>query len=581
MKLGVSNTIPNIVNLPGQGGGGGGVDSGAFITEWTVGAGDTIILPSYSVAAVIDYDVDWGDTNSESNITTIDKTHTYADPGTYQVVITKQFGSLKMSSASAAQKLMLRKMVQWGTDNEWGALHSMFKDCTLMTYDATDFPNITNLNQNSMLREVFNGCTSVISLDLSMWTNTSNFGGSADTYRAFYNCTNCTLLDLTGWDVSNMQYFGDAFRFLGKDGTGCDVKLPNLNFASTVGVQAWSYMFYNAKFSSLDVSGWTLPPSNSVLLTAWMEDVLGSIAIDLSSWTNTSSITNMYGCFRDSEFTSINLTGWDTSNVTTFYTTFYNALNLLEIIGLNGLNSSAALTISYMCGNAKRLSFTNNNFGVNWGPNLGNCTTTAFAFYHCNSIALTGTAPNVSDWDTSSVTACANMFNFASFGTAPDVSNWDTSSILTFPQIFYVAKFGSGTIDISSWDLSGSSGSLDKMLRECDGGVTINADVKITSNITNLTQTFYSSPMLNGLNFNAASDFSGLTVASDMFGIDGLLTQADCDNLMNDFDATNSNAVVFGMGKSNFTAGLASKDNLVNVKGWVITWDVAGGGGPI
>ena len=62
MKLGVSNTIPNITNLPGQGGG-GVVSSPDFITEWTIAAlGDatarTITLFGHTLTTLNDYDVD-------------------------------------------------------------------------------------------------------------------------------------------------------------------------------------------------------------------------------------------------------------------------------------------------------------------------------------------------------------------------------------------------------------------------------------------------------------------------------------------------------------------------------------------
>ena len=57
-----------------------GLDPAAFVTEWTVGAGDTIILPSYDATPAgytMDYDVDWGDGSSDSNVTTADIIHVF------------------------------------------------------------------------------------------------------------------------------------------------------------------------------------------------------------------------------------------------------------------------------------------------------------------------------------------------------------------------------------------------------------------------------------------------------------------------------------------------------------------------
>ncbi len=78
MKIGVSNTIPNIVTLPGQGGG-GGLDPAAFVTEWTIAAGGdaaarTITLYGHGGITLNNYDVDWGDgTAIETGITTAQK----------------------------------------------------------------------------------------------------------------------------------------------------------------------------------------------------------------------------------------------------------------------------------------------------------------------------------------------------------------------------------------------------------------------------------------------------------------------------------------------------------------------------
>ena len=125
----------------------------------------------------MDYDVDWGDGQSQENITTADQTHEYVDfagSKTFTVTITGQFGSLNMFRASATERGYLTNMVQWGTDNIWSSLYKMFNHCTVMQYTATDYPNLTALVEKTDIREMFYNCNAIVNLDLSNWTNTAN-----------------------------------------------------------------------------------------------------------------------------------------------------------------------------------------------------------------------------------------------------------------------------------------------------------------------------------------------------------------------------------------------------------------------
>ncbi len=52
--------------------------------------------------------------------------------------------------------------------------------------------------------------------------------------------------------------------------------------------------------------------------------------LDLSGW-NTSNVTNMSYMFSDSMFTDLDLSNWDTSKVTNMNRMFYYCNNLTEL----------------------------------------------------------------------------------------------------------------------------------------------------------------------------------------------------------------------------------------------------------
>ncbi len=117
-------------------------DLKSFITEWTVEAGDTIVLPIYEMQDVddergeietyfnYDFTVDYGD-GTVLTVKSFDdenRKHTYANAGTYTVKINGKCESISFENAldSADCKLKITKLVQWGVI---GAKHYDFSEC--------------------------------------------------------------------------------------------------------------------------------------------------------------------------------------------------------------------------------------------------------------------------------------------------------------------------------------------------------------------------------------------------------------------------------------------------------------------
>jgi len=500
-------------------------DTAPFITEWTIPGGAseanrTIELPSYDgshAGFTLDYDVDWGDDSSDSNVTTEDKEHIYpADDSTitYTVTITNQFGSLNMWRATATQRGYLTKMVQWGTDNIWSSLYRMFRGCTNMLYEATDFPNLTNLVEGTDAREVFRDCSSITSLDISNWTNTSNF---TVMYSFFQDMDACTSLNASGLDLSSVTGFDSGVREVGTAvAGGCAIDLSDITWGALTSLAT---TFLNTDALTLDLTGWDFTGNPDVDLYQCFYNLDFNAPLDLSSWENFSTDRCLY-TFRGSDITSINISGWDTSSVASYYGMFYQAVDVEEVIGLNEL-SSAAVTgngIQAMFYSCKNISFTGeaNNFSTAWGTGLGNCTNLSSIFLE-NGMSLVsgGAPPNVANWVLTANTNLTQAFKNSKFSSPPDIESWDVSALTgNQPSFMYLADWGSSyTLDLSAWNFTNAVTAWNSAWRQVPNLTSITFDSANCDfgGVTDMNTMFYTCPQLTTVTFSGATDFSAVT----------------------------------------------------------------------
>ena len=119
---------------------------------------------------------------------------------------------------------------------------------------------------------------------------------------------------------------------------------------------------------------------------------------------NVTSCASMMGSFYDGSckaLTSIDTTGWDTSNVTDMNNMFYDC-EALTTLDVSNWDTSKVTYMSYM-------------------------------FCFCYSL----TALDVSKWNTSNVTGMSYMFSSCNSLTNLDISNWDTSKVTGMSKMFY------------------------------------------------------------------------------------------------------------------------------------------------
>ncbi len=98
-----------------------------FITTWlTTLANETVTIPTAPSDSEYDFTIDWGDGSDPETISGDDPnpSHTYADPGEYQIEITGTFPRIFLDG-NEDYALHLQSIDQWG-DIQWESMEGAF-----------------------------------------------------------------------------------------------------------------------------------------------------------------------------------------------------------------------------------------------------------------------------------------------------------------------------------------------------------------------------------------------------------------------------------------------------------------------
>ena len=195
-------------------------------------------------------------------------------------------------------------------------------------------------------------------------------------------------------------------------------------------IVSMQYMFYESNTTSIDVS-----------------------SFDTSNVTNMRSMFSSMSSEYDEEFITITgLTNFDTSNVTDMSSMFSVIISSVDV---SNFNTSKVTNMSSMfSGSYTSVSITGlQNFDTSNVTNMAGM----FAFQSVGDLP----------WDTSKVTDMSGMFNYGSVG---DITSFDTSNVTDMSYMF--ANGGStnkdGAFDLSSFDTSKAN--LSGMFYQGDNG---------------------------------------------------------------------------------------------------------------
>ena len=447
------------------------------------------------------------------------------------------------------------------------------------TDDVTtcDVSAITDMSRLFYLKTTFNQ-------DISAWNPVSvtNMSSMFELAASFNR-------DISGWDtgaVTNMsKMFKNSIAF-NNGGVALDwsdtsevTDMNNMFYNSAADafnqdISAWdvrkvtnmSYMFYKTDDFNQDISDWDTRAVTNMqgMFHSAVDFNNGGVALD---WSDTSKVTDMSYMFWYADTFNQDVSGWNTSEVTTMYAMFvgYDAKDFNNgDVALDWSDTRKVTTMTDMFRNA-----ANFNQDVS-GWNTGAVTSMNYMFTGAADFNNGGV---VLDWsDTRKVTTMKQMFaGAADFNQ--DVSGWNTGAVTTMSNMFLSADdFTNGGVALD-WSDTSKVTTMNQMFKDAD---TFNQDVSgwNTGAVTNMSSMF-----AGAADFNqdvSAWDVRKVTNMSYMFLGDTLST-ANYDALLIAWDALELwDDVSFHGGSSKYTtcsAASAAREKMIATDGdsWTIT----------
>jgi len=257
-------------------------------------------------------------------------------------------------------------------------------------------------------------------------------------------------------------------------------------------------------FSDLEVCDFTNLNTSNVTTMGYMFDRCSITSLDLSGF-DTSNVKNMIGMFYYcTNLTDLNVSGFDTSNVASMKNMFQDCESLTSL-DLSGFDTTNVEDMSYMFSGC--VSLTDLDIS---GFDTSNVTNMSNMFNWCPSLA----ALDVSSFDTSNVTRMDDMFAACPSLTDLDVSGFDTSNCTTMREMFFDCA-NLTSLDVSGFDTSNVT-SMGDMFRLCESLTGLDVSGFDTSNVTSTGRMFESCSEITYLDLSGF-DMSKVTYYTDMF----------------------------------------------------------------
>lgn len=195
-------------------------------------------------------------------------------------------------------------------------------------------------------------------------------------------------------------------------------------------------------------------------------DTLDLSDIDISSITNMSNLfyniaNASNNSFLKNDIKTINVTGWDTSNVKEMEFMFRGVDGIIKIIGFETWNTNNVTSFrEFFCHCSELTSIDGiENFKFN------NCTDIAYMFAHCNSLpesqlkAVEKWSIENGQWLSGTFIGCELLENI-------DLSNWKCSKIYTCHSMFKKCTLLKTIKGIDEWDMKGCT-DIGSMFSNC------------------------------------------------------------------------------------------------------------------
>lgn len=458
-----------------------------FIIKVNHTAGFTVTLPLVN-GYNYNFIVDWGDgtVGQVTSATDTDRVHTYSSGGTYTIKMT---GTLEgWVGNTTGMKEYIVEVTQWGRTG--------FKSVTM--YSCTRLVGCYGklITSQTTFNNTFEGCSVMTTCEVGDW----DMSGKTSLSRTFWNCGSLTSLDVSLWDISNCTNLAGTFYECGSL-TSLDVSNWNVTKVITFEEGGYGTFWGCRNITSFDVSGWVLNTTSNVVFNGVFGGCQKLTTIgDISGW-NTSKVSSFANTFSNCHVLSSSTfdpSGWNVSNSTSFGGMF-SACRSFTSLDLSAWTFKPATNINmakmfYDCRLLTTIGAT-----TSWATKLN----FSEMFYNCYSLNYL----DVSNWDTSGTTATYWAFYNCYSLTSLDVSGWDVSNIITWNNGGYGCFYGCTgltSLDVSSWIFSTTKGiSFVGVFTNCSNLQTLDVSGWNTEKFTTLQGTFSGCVKLTTLNVSS------------------------------------------------------------------------------
>ena len=295
------------------------------------------------------------------------------------------------------------------------------------------------------------------------------------------------------------------------------------------GIPAWNG--YSGSITRVAVTG-------RVLLPAYPENLFNGFNsctdMDLS-YFDTSNVSSMYGMFKNcSSLTKLDLSGFSTASVSRMDHMFENCSSLTGI-NLSSFDTANVTLMENMFKGCDKLTVLETD-----GFNTSNVTNMASMFEGCKSL----TALNLSGWNTENVASMHSMFRQChNLTSIQGLEQLDTSSLVFAPYMFAECQ-SINTLDLGGWHVIFEADGMGHMFYGMSGLTSLNIRGFDTSKVTDMSYLFAGCSKLSLLDVSGF-DTSNVTNMEGMFN--GLASALVLDvSSFNTSNATNMRSMFAG-----------------------------------
>ena len=294
--------------------------------------------------------------------------------------------------------------------------------------DTVDF--IDNDNDNDGVLNDVDECPNSLAGDI-----VTEFGCTEQEQidNPIYLDSNGITVKCRPWAVAGEYYELNGLNYLIVDNSNFSPVGNFLLCTTLITDMSNAFLSSSNPYDGIDVTSWD---TSNVTNMSYMFSNNSVFNQDIGNW-NTSSVTNMSFMFYQSAVFNQDIGNWNTSSVTNMEAMFYQNAVFNQDIG--NWNTSSVTNMSYMFSNN---SVFNQDIG-NW--NTSSVTNMSFMFYQSAVFNQ-----DIGNWNTSSVTNMEAMF-YQNAVFNQDIGNWNTSSVTNMGRMFYQnAVFNQ---DLSMWNV--------------------------------------------------------------------------------------------------------------------------------